>query len=105
MTAPPPASPPLPERVFLVIVDESDELKLALRYAARRAQHTGGRVALLFVIEPSDPQQWVGGGTLMREGGRGGGGGPLQKVRAGGAAGVGWVAGFFLPRGRGGGGH
>ena len=56
-----------PERVFLVVVDESDELKLSLRYAARRAQHTGGRVALLFVIEPSDLQQWAAVETLMRE--------------------------------------
>ncbi len=56
-----------PERVFLVVVDESDELKLALRYASRRAQHTGGRVALLFVIEPSDLQQWAAVETLMRE--------------------------------------
>jgi nucleotide-binding universal stress UspA family protein len=56
-----------PERVFLVVVDESDELKVALRYAARRAQHTGGRVALLYVIEPSDLQQWAAVETLMRE--------------------------------------
>ncbi len=56
-----------PERVFLVVVDESEELKVALRYAARRAQHTGGRVALLFVIEPSDLQQWAAVETLMRE--------------------------------------
>jgi len=56
-----------PERVFLVVVDETDELKLALRYASRRAQHTGGRVALLFVIEPSDLQQWAAVETLMRE--------------------------------------
>jgi nucleotide-binding universal stress UspA family protein len=55
------------ERVFLVVVDETDELKLALRYASRRAQHTGGRVALLFVIEPSDLQQWAAVETLMRE--------------------------------------
>ena len=66
MNAPPSASPPV-ERVFLVVVDESDELKLALRYAARRAQHTGGRVALLYVIEPSDLQQWMAVETLMRE--------------------------------------
>jgi nucleotide-binding universal stress UspA family protein len=54
-------------RVFLVVVDESEELKVALRYAARRAHHTGGRVALLYVIEPSDLQQWMAVETLMRE--------------------------------------
>jgi len=68
MSEPSPAtSPPTPERVFLVVVDDSDELKLALRYAARRAQHTGGRVAMLYVIEPSDLQQWMAVETLMRE--------------------------------------
>ena len=71
MTAPtvsgPAAGPAVQERVFLVVVDESAELKVALRYAARRAQHTGGRVALLYVIEPSDLQQWMAVESLMRE--------------------------------------
>ena len=38
-------------RVFLVVVDESEELQAALHYAARRAAHTGGRIALLYVSE------------------------------------------------------
>src|SRR5262249_21211045 len=63
----PPAATPLAQRVFLVVVDESEEMKLAVRYAARRAQHTNGRVALLYVIEPSDLQQWMAVETLMRE--------------------------------------
>jgi nucleotide-binding universal stress UspA family protein len=45
-----------PQRVFLVVVDETEEMHVALRYACRRARHTGGRVALLHVIEPADPQ-------------------------------------------------
>src|SRR5579859_6382567 len=65
--APAPPGEPAHQRVFLVVVDESEELALALRYAARRAQHTGGRVALLYVIEPSDLQQWMAVETLMRE--------------------------------------
>jgi nucleotide-binding universal stress UspA family protein len=63
----PPVTASLPQRVFLVVVDESEEMKLAVRYAARRAQHTNGRVALLYVIEPSDLQQWMAVETLMRE--------------------------------------
>jgi nucleotide-binding universal stress UspA family protein len=63
----PAAGSSVPPRVFLVVVDESDEMKLAVRYAARRAQHTGGRVALLYVIEPTDLQQWMAVETLMRE--------------------------------------
>jgi nucleotide-binding universal stress UspA family protein len=64
---PAPGGEPAHQRIFLVVVDESEELKLALRYAARRAQHTGGRVAMLYVIEPSDLQQWMAVETLMRE--------------------------------------
>lgn len=45
-----------PGRVFLVVVDETEEMRVALRFACRRALHTDGRVALLHVIEPGDPQ-------------------------------------------------
>lgn len=41
---------PKAERIFLVVVDDSPEMKVALRFACRRAEHTGGRVALLYVI-------------------------------------------------------
>jgi nucleotide-binding universal stress UspA family protein len=54
-------------RIFLVVVDDSEEMRVALRYAALRARKTGGRVALLYVIEPSDLQQWMAVETLMRE--------------------------------------
>lgn len=54
-------------RVFLVVVDETEELQIAVHYAARRAAHTGGRVALLYVIEPSELQQWVAIENLARE--------------------------------------
>lgn len=55
------------QRVFLVVVDNSQEMRVALRFAARRAAHTGGRVALLYVTEPSDFQHWMAVGDLMRE--------------------------------------
>ena len=54
-------------RVFLVVVDESKELHAALHYAARRAAHTGGRIALLYVIEPSELQHWISIENLARE--------------------------------------
>ena len=57
-------------RVFLVVVDESKELQAALHYAARRAAHTGGRIALLYVIEPSELQHWISIENLAREEGR-----------------------------------
>lgn len=58
---------PEQERVFLVVVDKSEEHKVALRYAALRAKKTGGRVALLYVIEPGDFQAFGAVEDLMRE--------------------------------------
>jgi nucleotide-binding universal stress UspA family protein len=55
------------ERVFLVVVDESPELANALRYASRRAKRTGGRVAMLYVMEPPEGQQWGAVVDLMRQ--------------------------------------
>jgi nucleotide-binding universal stress UspA family protein len=54
-------------RIFLVVVDETEELQIAVHYAARRAAHTGGRIALLYVIEPSELQHWVAIENLARE--------------------------------------
>jgi nucleotide-binding universal stress UspA family protein len=54
-------------RTFLCVVDETDELHQALRFACRRAKHTGGRVALLYVIEPAEFQHWMAIGNLMAE--------------------------------------
>ncbi len=47
-------------RKLLVIVDESPEMDAALYFAASRVAHTGGHVALLYVIEPQDYQHWMG---------------------------------------------
>ena len=54
-------------RVFLVVVDESPEMRNALRYACRRAKRTGGRVALLYVMLPPEGQQWGAVVDLMRQ--------------------------------------
>src|ERR1044072_8862392 len=54
-------------RVFRGVVDEAEELQVAVHYAARRAAHTGGRIALLYVIEPSELQHWVAIENLARE--------------------------------------
>lgn len=64
--AAPPANDPAHDRVFLVVVDKSEEHKVALRYAALRAKNTGGRVALLYVIEPGDFQAFGAVEDLMR---------------------------------------
>ena len=54
-------------RKFLVVVDETPECMNAMRFAARRAQKTGGGVVLLYVIAPDDFQHWVGVAELMRQ--------------------------------------
>ncbi|MCA1907051.1 MAG: universal stress protein [Magnetospirillum sp.] len=54
-------------RVFLVVVDDTEEMRAALMFSCRRARHTGGRVALLRVIEPAEFQHFASIGKLMRE--------------------------------------
>lgn len=61
------SEPQRPGRTFLCVVDESEELHQALRYACRRARSTHGRVALLYVVEPVEYQHWVAVGQLMAE--------------------------------------
>jgi hypothetical protein len=55
------------ERVFLVLVDKTEEMRLALYYASVRARHTGGRVALLAVHEPEEFQYFAGVERILRE--------------------------------------
>jgi nucleotide-binding universal stress UspA family protein len=55
------------ERVFLVVVDETEEMQNALHFACRRAWKTGGRVALLYVIEPPEFQHWLGVERVMHD--------------------------------------
>ena len=62
-----PAGGELRERIFLVVVDETEEMKAALRFACRRALHTGGRVALFYAIEPPEFQHWQGVERMMQE--------------------------------------
>src|SRR5580698_4974934 len=54
-------------RKFLVVVDKTPESRVALRFATRRAQHTGGRVTLLCAATPADFQQWRGVEEIMRD--------------------------------------
>src|SRR5579864_1177987 len=62
-----PSSLPIRERIFLVVVDETEEMRIALRYAALSAFHTGGKVALLAVIEPPGVQLSKGVEERMEE--------------------------------------
>ncbi len=55
------------DRVFLVVVDDSPEREVALKYASLRARKGGGRVALLRVVEPIGLVEWAGVGVMMQE--------------------------------------
>lgn len=63
----PDSAPTVRRRKFLVVVDKSPECKVALRFAARRAEHTKGIVTLLTVIAPADFQHWRSVEEAMRE--------------------------------------
>jgi nucleotide-binding universal stress UspA family protein len=54
-------------RKFLVVVDKTPECTVALRFATRRAQHTGGRVTLMCPAQLPDFQQWRGVEEIMRD--------------------------------------
>ena len=62
-----PEPPPVHRRKFLVVVDQTPECYVALRFAANRARNTGGLLALIFAISPSDVQQWAGIERMMRD--------------------------------------
>ncbi|MDB5371077.1 MAG: universal stress protein [Roseomonas sp.] len=55
------------DRVFLVVVDDSPERRIALRYACLRVRNSGGRVALLRVLEPAGLTEWAGVGAMLEE--------------------------------------
>ena len=77
-----PAPADTSDRVFLVVVDETEEMKVALRFACQRARRTGGRVALHYVIEPAEFQHWMAVEDLMREEARSEGEQLLQRLAA-----------------------
>ena len=54
-------------RTYLVVIDDSAEARVALRFAARRAAKTGGAVEVLAVVEPQDFVQWGGVQAAIEE--------------------------------------
>lgn len=53
-------------RRFLVVADGTEESLVAMRYAARRASNTGGRLSVLSIIEPVEFQHWNTVAEAMR---------------------------------------
>ncbi len=54
-------------RTYLVVIDETDEARVALRFAARRAAKTGGSIEILALIAPPEFVQWGGVQAAMEE--------------------------------------
>ena len=54
-------------RTYLVVIDDSAEARVALRFAARRAAKTQGHVELLAVVPPQDFVQWGGVQAAIEE--------------------------------------
>jgi nucleotide-binding universal stress UspA family protein len=54
-------------RKFLCLVDPTPECRVAIRFAARRAEATRGHVVLLYVIESADFHHWMAVEAKMRE--------------------------------------
>lgn len=54
-------------RTYLVVVDDSPEAEIALRFAARRAVKTGGGVEILSLIPQTEFVQWGGVQATIEE--------------------------------------
>lgn len=56
-----------PKRTYLVVIDDSAEARVALRFAARRAAKTQGRIEVLGIVEPQDFVQFGGVQAAIEE--------------------------------------
>ena len=62
------ARPKSKTRVLLCVVDETEEVSVALEFAALRARRQNGRVALVYILDPpSGFQHWATVADLMKE--------------------------------------
>jgi nucleotide-binding universal stress UspA family protein len=55
------------KRTYLVVVDDSAESRVALRFAARRAAKTEGSIEVLGIVEPQDFVQFGGVQAAIEE--------------------------------------
>ncbi len=54
-------------RTYLVVIDDSDEARIALRFAARRASKTGGAIEILALVPKAEFVQWGAVQQAMEE--------------------------------------
>jgi nucleotide-binding universal stress UspA family protein len=100
--APAPSAPvPAPEagRTFLVVVDRSVEFRAALRFACRRVQSTGGKVALFHAVPHSDYHHFAAIEELMQHEAKTEAERRLQQVAADVHKATGRFPGLFLRQG------
>ena len=55
------------QRTYLVVVDDSEEARVSLRFAARRAAKTNGRIEVIGIVEPQDFVQFGGVQAAIEE--------------------------------------
>ena len=55
------------KRTYLVVIDDSEDARVALRFAARRAAKTDGRIEVLGIVEPQDFVQFGGVQAAIEE--------------------------------------
>jgi nucleotide-binding universal stress UspA family protein len=56
-----------PKRTYLVVVDDSADSRVALRFSARRAAKTGGQIEVLGIVEPQEFVQFGGVQAAIEE--------------------------------------
>ena len=54
-------------RTYLVVIDETDEASLALRFASRRAMKTNSALHILALVESEDFVAWGGVQATLEE--------------------------------------
>ncbi len=54
-------------RTYLVVIDETEEARLALRFASQRANKTGGHVLILALVPRQDFLAWGGVQATMED--------------------------------------
>ena len=54
-------------RTYLVVIDDNEAARVALRFAARRAQKTGGAVEILALVAQQEFVQWGAVQAAMEE--------------------------------------
>lgn len=53
-------------RKFLVVIDETPECERAVQFASRRAERSGGKLTMLYIVNPGEFQHWIGVEAIMR---------------------------------------